>query len=102
MFLLMPRFIYQEIHNNQHYKGVFFQYVCLPFSVLAAPAIFQQTMETVLQGIPNTCVYLDNILITGESDEQHLETLDKALSWLEQGGAHLKKEMLLHATFGVS
>ncbi len=40
-------------------------------SILAyLSAIFQRTMETVLQGIPNTCVYLDDILITGESDEQ--------------------------------
>ena len=72
-------------------KGLF-QYVRLPFGVAAAPAIFQRTMETVLQGIPNTCVYLDDILITGESDEQHLETLDKVLSRLEQAGARLKKE----------
>ena len=49
-------------------KGLF-QYARLPFGVAAAPAIFQRTMETVLQGIPNTCVYLDDILITGESDE---------------------------------
>ena len=44
-------------------------------------------METVLPGIPNTCVYLDDILITVESDEQHLETLDKVLSRLERAGA---------------
>ncbi len=49
-------------------------------------------METMLQGIPNTCVYLDDILITGESHEQHLETLDKVLSRLEHAGARLKKE----------
>ena len=72
-------------------KGLF-QYARLPFGVAAAPAIFQRTMRTVLQGIPNTCVYLDDILITGESDEQHLETLDKVLSRLEHAGACLKKE----------
>ena len=69
-----------------------FQYVRLPFGVAAAPAIFQRTMETVLQSIPNTCVYLNDILITEESDEQHLETLVKVLSWLKQAGAGLKKE----------
>ncbi len=53
-------------------KGLF-QYA---FGVAAAP---------VLQGIPNTGVYLDD-------DEQHLETLDKVLSRLEEAGARLKKE----------
>jgi len=37
------------------YKGLF-QYNRLPFGVSAAPSIFQRTMETVLQGLPNVPV----------------------------------------------
>ena len=33
-----------------------------------APAIFQRTMETVLQGLLGVHVYLDNILVTGASE----------------------------------
>ena len=71
-------------------KGLF-QYNRLPFGVASAPAIFQRTMETVLQVIPNVCVYLDDILVTGATDEEHLQTLDHVLSRLEDVGARLKK-----------
>ena len=43
---------------NTH-KGLF-HYKRLPFGVSSAPAIFQRTMDSLLQGIPQTCVYLDN------------------------------------------
>ena len=51
-------------------KGLF-RYNRLPFSVSAAPAIFQRTIEGVLQGILSVCVYLDDILITGRTEADH-------------------------------
>ena len=57
---------------NTH-KGLF-QFTRLPFCVSSAPGIFQQTMEALLQDIPAVMVYIDDILITGKSDEEHLET----------------------------
>ena len=74
---------------NTH-KGLF-RYNRLPFGVSAAPAIFQRTIEGVLHGIPNVCVYLDDILVTGGSEETHLETLNKVLSRLEEAGMRLKR-----------
>ena len=35
-------------------------------------------METLLQGIPHVSIYLDDILITGTSEDDHLKTLDRA------------------------
>ena len=43
---------------NTH-RGLY-TYNRLPFGISAAPAIFQRTLETLLHGIPNICVYLDN------------------------------------------
>ena len=40
-------------------------------------------MENVLRGIPNVTVYIDDILITGANEEEHLKTLDQVLSRLE-------------------
>ena len=37
-------------------------------------------------------VYLDDILITGSSEEQHLKNLSEVLKWLQQAGLWLKKE----------
>ena len=47
-------------------------------------------MESVLQGIPHVLVYLDDILVIGQSTEDHLKNLEEILSWLQQAGLHLK------------
>ena len=49
-------------------KGLF-QYTKLPFGITSAPAVFQRTMECILQGIPNTIVYISGWIIRGRSFE---------------------------------
>ena len=68
-----------------------FQYTRLPFGIASAPAIFQQQMEKILQGIPRTACYLDDILITGCDDEEHLNILRKVFDRLHQWGLRLKE-----------
>ena len=75
---------------NTH-KGLY-RYLRLPFGVSSAPAIFQRTMETLLQGLHHVCVYLDDILITGRSQQEHLKNLEEVLKRLEEAGMHLKQE----------
>ena len=43
-------------------------------------------METVLQGIPNVIIYMDDILITGTTVEEHLKNLSLVLERLEKAG----------------
>ena len=76
---------------NRH-KGLF-EYLSLPFGVSAAPSIFQRTMETLLAGIPHVSVYIDDILVTGTSDEEHLQTLKQVLTRLDSCGMSLKKSV---------
>ena len=56
----------------------------------SSPAIFQRTMENILQGIKHVCVYLDDILVTSTTEEEHLHNLDQVLSKLENAGIRLK------------
>ena len=49
-------------------------------------------METVLAGIPRVLVYLDDILVTGASHEEHVSNLKEVLSRLQQAGLRLRKD----------
>ena len=75
---------------NTH-KGLF-QYNRLPFGISAASSIFQRTMETFLQGLSGVCLYLDDILITGKTDQDHLNNLSVVLQRLAAAGMKLKPE----------
>ena len=74
---------------NTH-QGLY-QYTRLPFGVASAPAIFQRLMDTILQGVPGVICYIDDILVTGASEEDHLRNLEEVLRRLEEHGFRLKR-----------
>ena len=74
---------------NTH-RGLF-QYNRLPFGVSSAPAIFQHCMETLMQGLLGVSVYIDDILVSGASLEQHMENLSKVLERLQTAGLRLNR-----------
>ena len=68
-----------------------FRYTRLPFGIASAPGIFQRVIESILQGIDGVFVYLDDILITGSTEEAHLKTLDEVLARLDRAGLRVKR-----------
>lgn len=74
---------------NTH-KGLF-RYTRLPYGISSAPGIFQRVIENLLQGIPGVAVYIDDILITGATEEEHLKTLEEVLRRLRAVGLRVKK-----------
>ena len=74
---------------NTH-KGLF-RYTRLPFGVSSAPGIFQRIMESLLQDIPGIAVFLDDILLSGKTEAEHLVTLQEVLSRLSKAGLRLQK-----------
>lgn len=63
----------------------------LLFEVASAPAIFQRTMDQLLNGLPGVKCYLDDIIITGSNHREHLTNLDWVLERLRDKGLRCKK-----------
>ena len=79
----------KELVTINTHKGLY-QFNRLPFGVASAPAIFQRTMDVILQGLPGVICYIDDILITGSSDKEHLANLEGVLKRLQYHGVKLK------------
>jgi len=75
---------------NTH-RGLF-RYTSLPFGISSVPAIFQRTMETILLGLKHVQCYIDDILITGTNEEEHLYNLEEVLKRLSQYGIRVKQD----------
>ena len=74
---------------NTH-RGLY-QYNRLPYGIASAPAWFQRTMETLLSGIPMCRPYLDDVIVSGRTEEEHLRNLEMLLQRLEENGMRLKR-----------
>lgn len=61
----------------------------LPFGIKPAAAIFQKTMENILQGIPFVVVYQDDITVSGKSMTEHIRNLKLVLNKLMLAGLKL-------------
>lgn len=90
---------YQQLHLEEKsrklvtvttHRGLFW-YTCLPFGVASAPAIFQKLMDSILKGIPRVICYIDDMLITGVSDQDHLQNLSLVLQQLTKHNIRVKK-----------
>ena len=64
-----------------------YRYTRLPFGVAAAPAIFHQITDKMLDGLRQTGGILDDLIVTGESDEQHVRNLHKTFGNFKESGA---------------
>lgn len=74
---------------NTH-QGLY-RYTRLPFGIASAPAIFQQTMDAILQGLNKVGYILDDILVTGANDFEHKQILEATLQRLDDYGVKLQK-----------
>ena len=58
----------------------------------SAPGIFHRVMESLLGSILGVVVYLDDILIAGPSEQEHLDTLEAVLQKLQKAALKLWKD----------
>ena len=73
---------------NTH-KGLF-RYNRLSFGPAPAPAIFQKLVDNLVSGIPYVAAYLDDVIVTGRTKEEHLQNLKQVLAALTEYGMKLR------------
>lgn len=73
------------------HKGLF-QVNRMMYGISPASAKFQKLIEQLFQGMENVSNFLDDILITGENDQKHCETLEEVLKKLKDAGLTVRRE----------
>ncbi|XP_011862768.1 PREDICTED: uncharacterized protein K02A2.6-like, partial [Vollenhovia emeryi] len=66
-----------------------FQFTRMMEGISIAPSEFTHIMSECLQGIPNVINYMDNIYVTGKTDEEHFENLRTICQRLTERGLRL-------------
>ena len=74
----------------------------LPFGITSGPEHFQRRMSEILEGQEGVVCMIDDILVFGNSVEEHEEHLVKVLERLQKSGITLNKEKCHFATNRVS
>jgi hypothetical protein len=79
-------------------KGLF-KVKRLAFGVKACPGIFQRMMSNLLAGVAGTAVLLDDIVVSGNTVQEHSERLQLVLQTLKNAGLRVNKGK---CTFGTA
>ncbi len=64
-------------------KGLY-QFNRLVFGVASSPAIWQHSMEQILQAIPGVHCILDDMIVMGRNDTEYLQNLESVLAQLHK------------------
>ena len=67
-----------------------YAYQRLTYGIASAPALFQSTMDQILQGMDNVRCHIDDIIIRPDPHE-HLQVLDEVFTRLDRQGILAKK-----------
>ena len=62
------------------------EFLRMPFGLKNVTQTFQQLMDTVLQGLDFTFVYIDNILVASHSYAEHRTHIQQVFQRLQQHG----------------
>ena len=78
------------------HQGVLLQ-MRLPFGITSAPGYFQEIMDQLTSDLPGVAVYLDDILVSGSTVQEHLSNLKRLLPRLSDQGLRCRLEKCLFA-----
>lgn len=62
------------------------------FGISCAPELFQKVMDTIVAGLEGVIVYLDDVVVSGRTQEEHNLRLNKLLQRFEEYGIVLNRD----------
>ena len=62
----------------------------LPFGITSAPEYFQKHMSSILSGLEGVVCMVDDILVSGSTQQQHDQRLEKVLDKIGEAGVTLR------------
>ena len=68
-----------------------YQYNRMCFGIASSPAQFQRCMDSMIIDLPEVVAYLDDIIVTGKSEEEHWFNLQNLLQRLSDYGFSIKE-----------
>ncbi|XP_015750842.1 PREDICTED: uncharacterized protein K02A2.6-like, partial [Acropora digitifera] len=80
---------WQQLCTINTHKGLF-RYTRLPFGISSSPAIWQRFSEQVLAGLNGTCVRMDDLLVGGVNNDEHLRNLEAVFHEFQKCGLRVK------------
>lgn len=105
---LSNAFFHVELHeNSRHLTNFFtefgmFRYVRLPFGLCNAPDIFQEVLQRkILGGCKGVKNYLDDIIVHGETKEEHDTNLAAVLACLDEHNVKINTSKCVFASQSV-
>ena len=81
----------QEYLTVNTHQGLY-RYNRLVFGITSAPAIWQRAIDQVLDGVEGTSCILNDMIITGKNDQEHLDHLEEVLKRLKEHGLRANRE----------
>ena len=81
----------QKLTTINTSKGLYV-WTRLPYGVSSSTAIFQQTIDRILQGLKGVACRVDDIIVTGRNDEEHLDTLEEVVKRLDKANFRCNKD----------
>jgi transposase InsO family protein len=69
-----------------------YRYNRMCFGVASSPAQFQRCMDTMIADLPGVAAYLDDLIVTGSTQESHWKNLDKLLARLQEYGFRIRRD----------
>ena len=83
-------YLQRELHDNAKKLCVvntpfgLYQYNRMCFGIASGPAQFQRCMDSLTQNLPGVATYLDDLIVTATTEEEHWTNLSNLLAALQK------------------